>query len=545
MNRPGSFPPNLDPIRISDADGYQRAQERKHTSLFSGKIPTKKPARGVIIGVNSQDHSYQVQESNATRPITAGRMLQDPGDATLLPVGTHVALTHDYDLPLIIGVVPFTAGRGTLPPPTATSSDETTEPAVAGSAGVYRLPHMPTNLLPGDKAILGPDGNMIGALSGGLNTMKSGFAEVRTHQVKDLVEVICRNFRQISDMGISEITSENGRTNWRFRGGAHQATEAGADQENWSIRVDLGAEGDMFRFALTMPDGTPLFTFKVDGEGKLEIYSADAIDVTSYKDHRDMTHSNRATITSGDNNESVGGRETCRVEGNRLATVSSSETRMVGNDLTETVVRHRTDSVGGNILETTTGGNPATGIPKQVIRKTKVVNGTWEIAIGNPLDGALNPLLLAGYNLSTFTGDITMAAKIRGNVLFSTILGNATLQTTAGLATLKTLLGIANVDGTQVTLGPSAAALANPVVKGTIYSTVFSTYCATAIGACTTAMMACTAATAAAMPGIPVDGSVLLAFVSTLMGAFSTLSSALSTLQAALPTTLSAKVFTA
>jgi hypothetical protein len=545
MNRPGSFPPNLDPIRITDDASYQRAQERKHTSLFSGKIPTKKPARGIIIGVNSQDHSYQVQESRATRPFTAGRLLQDTGDATLLPVGTHVALTHDYDLPLIIGVIPFTAGRGTLPPPTATPSDETAEPAVAGSAGVYRLPHMPTNLLPGDKTIIGPDGNMIGALSGGLNTMKSGFAEVRTHQVKDLVEVICRNFRQISGMGISEIKSEDGRTNWSFRGGAHQATEAGADQENWSIRIDLGAEGDLFRFELTQPDGTTLFHFGIDGEGHFAVYAADGIDQNSGRNWDESSLGNHSVTVGGNETKLINGQQQDTVNGTRKGTVSSSETRVVGNDLTETVVRHRTDSVGGNVLETVTGGNPAVGIPKQIIRKTKIVNGTWEIAIGNPLDGALNPLLLAGYNLNTFTGDITMAAKIRGNLLFSTLLGNATLQTTAGLATLKTLLGIANVDGTQVTLGPSAVALANPVVKGTIYSSVFSAYCATAMGACTTAMMACTAATAAAMPGIPVDGSVLLAFVSTLMGAFSTLSSALSTLQAALPTTLSAKAFTA
>ena len=542
MNRPGVFPPNLTPIQLHD---YQRQHERKHTSLLAGDVPTKKPARGIIVGVNSQDHSYLVQEKKGTRPFTAGRLLQDVSDATLLPVNTHVALTHDYDMPLIIGVIPFTAGRSDLPSPAATASAETATPPIAGSAGVYRLPHMPANLLPGDKVTVSPDGNFIGAFSGGLNVMKSGLASVSTNTIKDLVSIFCRNFRLTSDMGVSEIKSEDGRTSWSFRGGAHSATEAGPNQENWSIRIDLGADGDMFRFALTMPDGTPLFTFKVNGEGQLEIYSADSIDITSYRDHRDMTHSNRATITSGDNNESVGGRETCRIEGDRLATVSSSEMRVIGNDLTETVVRHRTDSVGGNILETVTGGNPLVAIPKQVIRKTKIVNGTWEIAIGNPLDGAINPSVYASYNLSTFTGDITLAVKLLGNLVLSTFAGNATLQTTAGLATLKTLAGIANVDGTQVTLGPTPAALANPIVKGTVYSTVFSTYCATAISACTTGMMACTAATAAAMPGIPVDGSVLLAFASTLMSVFSTLSSALATLQGALPTTLSAKAFTA
>jgi hypothetical protein len=541
MNRPvGSFPPGLQSIEIPGNSG----RTQRHTSPLAAAPHALRGSRGKIIGVNSQDHTYQVLEHGATRPITVGRLLQDPTDAALLPDGTQVAITREYGLPLIAGVIPFTAGRSSLPAGAATDSDEISEPPTTGGGGVYRLPHMPANLLPGDKVLVNPDGNYLGAMSGGLNTMKSGLAEVRTHRLKDLVEIFCRNFRQVSDMGISEIKSEDGRMNWRFRGGAHQATESGTDQENWSIRIDLGAEGDLFTFELTQPDGSSLFRFHVDAEGRVELNGMDGIDQFSGRDWSESALGDHTVTIAGSESKTLNGQQQETVRGNRTKTVSGSETRVAGNDLTETVVRHRTDSVGGNVLETVTGGNPLTAIPKQVARKTKVVNGTWQIDIGNPLDGA-NPTALAGYALSTFNGDITMAVKVLGNVLLSTLLGNATLTTKAGMAQLATAAGIANVDGTTVLLGPLAVAPANPVVKGTIYSSAFSSYCATAIGACATAIGACSAAAAGSIPGLPVDGSVMLAFASTLLGAFTTLNSALATLQGALPTTLSTVAFTA
>jgi hypothetical protein len=541
MTRPtrsiGAFPPGLRPIELPSSN------RPTPSSPFIGS-QTNADRRGKIIAVNSQDHTYQVLVGRATQPITVGRMLQDPSDAAILPVGTWVGLTYDYGPPLISGVIPFTAGRSPLVPPAATGSTEAAEPAVNTGGGVYRLPHMPANLLPGDKAIVSPDGNLIGAFAGGLNTMKSGLAEVRTHKLKDLVEVFCRNFRHLSDMGIAEIKSEDGRANWSFRGGAHQATENGVDQENWSIRIDLGADGDLFTFALTQPDGSSLFRLHIDAEGRVELNGMDGIDQFSGRDWNESALGDHTVTVAGNETKALQGQQQETVNGNHTKTVSGSSTRVVGNDLTETVIRHRTDSVGGNVLETAIGGNPLTAIPLQVARKTKVVNGCWEIAIGNPLDGA-NPVALAGYALSTYTGDISLAVKVLGNVFLSTLLGNATLQTTAGLATLKTLAGIANVDGTTVLLGPLAVAPANPNVKGTIYAGIFSGYCATAMTACTTAIGACSAAAASSIPGLPVDGSVMQAFASVMLTAFTTLNAALATLQSGLPTSLSTVVFTA
>jgi hypothetical protein len=505
--------------------------------------------RGKVIGVNSQDYTYQVLENGSTNPITIGRLLQDPSDATLLPTGTQVAISREYGLPLIIGVIPFTAGQSIIPPVAATSSSEVAQPAISGGGGVYRLPHQPANLLPGDKVTVSPDGNYIGAMAGGMNTMKSGLAEIRTHRLKDLAEVICRNFRLISDMGISEIKSEDGRVNWSFRGGAHQATESGVDQENWSIRIDLGAEGDLFHFELSQPDGTSLFRLQVNAEGGVELYGADGIDQISGRNWVESTLGTHTVTVGSNETKTVGGQQQETVNGNRTKTVSGSETRIVGNDLTETAVRHRTDSVGGNILETVTGGNPLVAIPKQVIRKTKVVNGSWEIDIGNPLDGA-NPAALAGYTLTTYSMGAIKLARLAGVTPQSSLeldqLGNVVLQTLLGpMAQLKATVGLANVDGVTVLLGPLAVAPANPVVKGTIYAGAFNAYCATTISACATAMSACSAAAAGSIPGLPVDGSVMLAFASTMLSAFATLNSALTTLQGAVPTTLSTVVFTA
>ena len=287
--------------------------------------------------------------------------------------------------------------------------------------------------------------------------------------------------------------------------------------------MSLGNLLDLFRFELTSATGTTLFKLTVDNDGKVEIYGADGIDIGGGRNRDETTLGDRTLAVSGNETKTIEGAQTQTVIGNRQATTSGSETRIIGNDLTESAIRHLTESVGGQHTETVTGGNPLTALPGDIARKTRVVNGSWEIDIGNPLSGA-NPAALAGFKVSTFSGDISMGVRVLGNVDLNTLLGNVSLTTKAGIAALTTAAGVANVDGTLVQLGPMAGAI-NPLILGIPYSTAFTTFLSTLIAAC------------AATSGAVTEGG--------LVGFGATLGAAASALLGQLPGMLSTKSFTA
>ena len=509
-------PLSLGSIELPHSARAQHDGPRQHSLGLRDSEKTKRNCRGRILNVNSEAYTYEVVIDGNSKPVVMGRMMADFNDATLLPIGAMVAVSYDYGQPVIIGVLPVTSSRSVAGAATPTISGNPATPEARNQpAGAYcRMPHMPTDLLPQDKALVGPDGNMIGALTGGLNVMKSGMAQVRTNALNDLVEIVCRNFRHISNFGVSEIKHVNGKVTWSLRGGTDQTSECGPDQENWTVRVDVGGER-LFHFELTNNSGSTLFKISVNDDGQVEIEGADGINMTSGRNWDDRVAGNYSQTIDGTDTQQVAGAQNVTINGNRAATVSGSETRVVGNDLTETAVRHRTESTGGQHSETITGGNPLTALPLQWARKTNVVNGSWVIDIGNPLALA-NPAALSGLDVSTYTGDISLQVKL---------LGNITLATLAGIATLKTTAGIANVDGTAVLLGPVIGAI-NPLVKGIPYAAAFSAMATTITAAC-----AATAGFSTMEPGLAAFGTAVSAAMATLLGA--------------LPGTLSTKSFTA
>jgi hypothetical protein len=498
---------------------------RQHAgALFQDAKNPQRGRKGKIRQVNRAAYTYDVVVDGGTQPVTMGRLMSDFNDATLLPIGATVAISYEYGQPLIIGVIPITASRDAAPSTTPSISNDAAgqETDTPPESAYCRLPHLPENLLPNDKVLVSPDGNMVGALSGGINTMKSGMAQIRTHMQGDLAEIICRNYRHISDFGITEIKNTDGKVGLTLRGGTDQTNECGSDQENWTVRLDINGD-DLFRFELTSATGTTLFKLAVDNDGKVEIYGADGVDLGGGRSREETILGDHTVSVGGDESKTVAGAQKHIVTGNRQATTSGSETRVIGNDLTESAIRHVTESVGGNHIETITGGNPLVATPLNVARKTRVVNGSWEIDIGNPLSGA-NPAALAGFKVSTFSGDIDLAVKVLGNISFHTLVGNATLETKAGIASLKSAVGPANVDGTIVQLGPMAGAI-QPLILGIPYSSALTAFLTTVIAACSAASGAITE------PG--------------LVGFTAALNAAASALLGQIPSMLSTKSFTA
>jgi hypothetical protein len=353
-------------------------------------------------------------------------------------------------------------------------------------------------------------------------------------------------------MGTSEVSNDGGRMNYKFRGGANQSVEAGSDQEKWTIRLDMGADADMFRFELTRPDGNTIAKLSINSDGHVELFGAKGVDLLSGDQHTQKHLRDREIVVKNNDTQVIGGSQSKKIQGSREAMVSSNETTMVGNDRTVGVVRHETHSVGGKLEEKIAGGNPLTAKPGDTARETTINNGGWKIDIGNPIAGA-SPAALAGFDLSTFSGDIKGKVKTAGMVTFSTILGNVELSTVAGNAALTTLAGIANVDGTSVNLGPVAPSFANPVLKGTIHNAAFSAYLSAEAAAIAPYLTTLGLLEAFLAPPLgmafwlisPIMSNLMFAATTAQIAMLSTWIGVKSALTAALPTLLSTIVFTA
>lgn len=511
--------------------------------------------KGFITEVFPATHSYTVQTDMSGLLQGVQRLTQSPGDKTLLQVGTLVAINYCYGPPVIAGVMMYSTPVENEQTPTSITGVEgrgADDPVYKNpGAANYRPEGTPRDLSPNDWSQNSSSGNLIGVLDGGVNIMKStDFAQIRTHLLNDVVEIISQRFRHVTGMGFSEYKDEGGRTSYVFRGGSDQTTECGSDQENWTIRFDLGDAGDLFKLELSQPDGTSAFRVHVSPDGKADLFAAKGFNWNSGDESTSKNLSNEISEIKGNADKLIRGKETRTVYGERNTVISANDSKSVGNDVVESMMRHFTKSVGGQAKYTFVGGNPATATPLNDALAFEIVNGSWKVNIGDPTSLA-NPAALAGFDLKTFMGDISMEASVAGNVNFKTLLGDAKLETLAGLATLKTSAGIANVDGTSVNLGPVGPSFANPVVKGTLHATAMATYLGANAAAFATMTGATTALiTALTSPVIPLLTWVLAAplvliWLNIVNTTFTALIASNAALAAAIPGTLSPQVFTA
>lgn len=535
-------------------------QNREGTHAYAnqrGQVmqPTQKGERGTILEAFPKSQTYLVA-SDTQGTETMGRILQNPSDSSMLTIGTCVAITRAYGAPFILGVLPFSGAlednNQTLSLTGDTNSSGNNPLYTGKDKANYRMPSTPSDILPGDHVISGAEGNSIGVLGGGVNVIKSGNAQIQTHLLNDQVHIICRNHKLTTDMGVTETKNDGGRISYTFRGGADQLTEAAADQENWVIRFDLGAEGDLFNLRLTRPNGLDIFKFHVDNDGHVEIFGAQGVDITGGGPHTQKHLQDRVTVIKQSDSETVGNDQTKTVQGNKSETISNNYSQAVGTDRAVSAMRHETRSIGGNLTEKIVGGGTAVAKPTNVAYDLAINNGSWEVNIGDPTAGA-SPAALAGYKLNTFVGDITMKVKTKGDIKLSTLLGNVETSTLAGNVAMTTAAGTANVDGTTVLLGTKGMAPANPLVKGTLHSTAFASYTAANIAAVTPAMAATTALTAIVAPPLgmifwylsPIMSNAMAVWLASILAALSALLAANTALAAAVPATLSTQCFTA
>jgi len=401
-------------------------------------METPKGEFATVLSYQADRYTATVRTENGRTLTGIPRLRTSPGEIAALVPGTEVLLSFEYGRPLILGVMPPTGGLSDETKFSLTDTEgfggQGLNKTELGSGGEFRGPAEPDDAMPGDWAQMGPEGNLISVLAGGVNVMRSsGLSQVRTHLLNDLVEIISRNYRHVTDMGEFTVQNNEGRINMRFRGGTDQRTEAGENDNNWTIKFDMGAEGDLLNWEFTTPQGQTLFRFRVDSDGQCEIFGINGVAIHSGALNGGVS----SEVTTGSREVAIGGDQKLKIDGTQTQTIRGSSTTDVlqnhavsaGNDVLQNALRDLGIGAGRNLTMTVQGDPDADSVIFDI------ESGNWLVDIAGPT----SPNPKSGHTLRTFAGDVNTESLAGGNFNFTSLLGDFFSQTKKAVFSTNTL----------------------------------------------------------------------------------------------------------
>lgn len=319
--------------------------------------------RGTILSCDARGQVYRVV-LNSGRTVQVGRLRSHPGDLTLLPVQTPVAVTWALGLPYILGV---------LPAEVAVTDDETpqsitdvpghggNDPVLQRNLGASaRAPNEPSDILPGDFVGQSADGASVAALHGKVAQLRGGpLAKIAAFGDSDLVQVITGLYRMVTWMGESGVVNEDGKTSFIWRGGTDQITQTGPDEERYTIRLDVGHTGDVVKLEVTNREGQALFRFHVSSSGACELFAAGGLNQHGGGGTQDVHplrfHGRREVEVEGESHERVSGHVAQQYEAGYQRDVANNETVNIGGGQSTFVTSDHALQVSGNASEAVGG----------------------------------------------------------------------------------------------------------------------------------------------------------------------------------------------
>ena len=400
---------------------YLEKVQRGAAALAPQLYPYRKEFAS-IQSYDSESNSYVVltQGAQGITGSSGGRTLkgvprkiQEPSDKSVLPNSTTVIIDFDTGIPIIDGVVPINATRQ------ITDSVPNTAPDMGGLRGAgestdykgayYRQPDDPVNTFSGDWCRASPDGNFIAALRGKINKIfGSERSQIVVSGLHNLIRTVCENYEHFSSFGDLTIYNRNGRCNLKFVGAADQLNESGGQEQNWTFHLDIGDEGKLFRMRVTSADGRANNAeFTISPDGLVQFFGK-----TGWIQE-----------TAGTLKQTVGGDLVRSVQGGDRKIVDLPASHIYGSDFSQDVAENlssnvgnnKTNSVGGthvNLVskqkvESITGGSFLEAKPTNIAYDVNVINGSYEINIGDKRKLA-NPAALAGYRVYAYNGAVVL-----------------------------------------------------------------------------------------------------------------------------------------
>ena len=425
----------------------KRAANEGSSGMRRGGIHHSRELAEVVL-YNSGTHTALLR-THSGRPLHNVPQIR-PGrnDFEHLSIGETVVVSYDLGFPVIDGIINICGDPQDIiasVPITGTSgfgADDPTQPTQGDHN--YAPPMSPNDLGPGDWAKVGALGNHVAVLEGGISSIGSPNALVRSLGLNGILQIFAKNTQTVTDFGNWQVTNDGGATSFILRAGSNQSTQTGYDEEHWTIKLDLGATGDLFNFNISTPDGNTLFRFQVNADGHVQIYGDAGVDISAGasgdKEQRSDILGTRTTNVGADDSKHVKGAQTLIVGQSRTENINTDKNASIGGAETNCVNGDRTITVGGNMTKIVSGGSTEEAKPGNAAYALKILNGDYNIAIGDPTAGA-SPSAKASFNLKSFLGDISLSAN-------------------AGTMALKALKSVdisalmANIKAPQIKLSP-------------------------------------------------------------------------------------------
>lgn len=376
---------------MSHASGPQRRLTQFGGVLNEAPLRGSRWFKATVVDYNPVTCTYTIAGPGG--PMTGVvRAFRDVGESGILPRDTLVLVHTEVGEPIIDSVLK----DATAAPGNANPTRVSEVPGLGAEDVVYsdrpatrsaRGPMDPPDVLGGDWVRASPDGNLVGVLAGGTNVVRSSpMAQLRTHALGNLVEIISSNYRHITAMGDCTVLADGDKTSLTWRAAANQ-TDNGAQSEDWTLRLDVGATGDLFNFEVTTPAGQTLSRIHLSADGRMEFFATAGMDITCGDKGvcREDLAGHKVQTVRGDSVQQVGGSAQRTVDGNDEQLVSGSITCAVGQNRRTTVSGDDLAYAAGRKVTKVRGGEA----PGGVACRYEIINGGVETVVGNPFSGAL------------------------------------------------------------------------------------------------------------------------------------------------------------
>jgi hypothetical protein len=398
---------------MTDPFGISRV-ETNIGAAFSARGSDPRWELAEVLIYKAGTHTCDIRTHSGRSLNDVPQIKQGANDYELLRTGQTIVINYDLGFPAIVGCINIGSLYDKLLRPSITGVETIGENnpylPTQGTANC-KPPNAPTDLTGGDWAKCGTYDNHIAILEGGVTSFGCPTALIRSLALKGILQINANKMHTITDFGEWKVENKGGATSFILRAGSNQATQTGVDEQHWSIRLDLGAEGNLFNFEITEPGGRSVFKFYVSPDGRVEIYGDGGVDVSSGSNGTEqMLHDiagARDTNIVGHDDTTIGGDRIYSVTGSSQEDVGTDKVTTVGGQCTHHVNDTEVRSVGGDRVEIIAGGSPLSLGSGHTAVDTRILNGGWMVDIGNPKQGA-NITAMAAYHLRTSLGDVTL-----------------------------------------------------------------------------------------------------------------------------------------
>lgn len=445
---------------------------------------------GTVLAYNSATHTSDVRTLSGRPLKNVPQIKSTAGSYDHIPAGTTVVVSWDLGIPAIMGcmdlpgaALPATQGLSLTGVEGVGSADPTQ--ATHGSNN-YKPATAPTDLGPGDWAHVGAMGNHVAILEGGLSLLGSATAQIQSLGATGTLRTIARRVEQFTDFGQLRIENDQGKTSLVLRAGSNQTTETGVDAQHWTIRLDLGATGDVLDLRIVEPQGKTLFRLHVGPDGHVQLYGDAGVDISA------------GATGAGILQHDVAGSRATRIERDDTVTVRGAHQLTVDGDVT---LAHNNDHVMA------IGGHATMTVGKNLVSLVQGDVSAITQGHANHINQGDRTTAILGAEQLTVDGNLTLNAK----------------QQTI-------------IEGRKVALGKHAQ---QPVIRGTDFQTRVIAQLSSAGTALTVASTGASAIMAT--PLTPPSVTTPLALTAVIAG-MSALGSALVAIASSYPSTLSTKV---